>query len=37
MIYFNAKHQKSEAKTKVKEGKIKRKNQSETEIKWKKR
>ncbi len=36
MIHFDVKHQKSEAKTKVKEAKIKRKNGSETELKWKK-
>jgi hypothetical protein len=36
MIHFDAKHQKSEAKTKVKEAKIKRKNPSETKIKRKK-
>ena len=36
MIHFDAKHQKSEAKTKVKEAKIKRKNRSETKIKRKK-
>jgi hypothetical protein len=31
MIHFDAKHQKSEAKTKVEQAKSKRKNQSETE------
>ncbi len=36
MIHFDAKHQKSEAKTKVKQAKIKWKNRSETKIKWKK-
>ncbi len=36
MIHFDAKHQKSEAKTKVKQAIIKRKNRSETKIKWKK-
>ncbi len=36
MIHFDVKHQKSEAKTKVKSAKIKRKNRSETKIKWKK-
>jgi hypothetical protein len=36
MIHFDAKHQKSEAKTKVKQAKIKWKNQNETKIKWKK-
>jgi hypothetical protein len=35
MIHFDAKHQKSEAKTKVKQAKIKQKNQSETKIKRK--
>ncbi len=33
MIHFDAKHQKSEAKTKVKQAKIKRKNRSEMKIK----
>ena len=40
MIHFDAKHQKSEAKTKGKLAKIKWKNRSETKIKqkkWKKR
>ncbi len=32
MIHFDAKHQKSEAKTKVIQAKIKRKNRSETKI-----
>jgi hypothetical protein len=32
MIHFDAKHQKSEAKTKVKQVKIKRKNRSETKL-----
>jgi hypothetical protein len=36
MIHFYAKHQKSEAKRKVKQAKIKRKNRSETKIKRKK-
>jgi hypothetical protein len=36
MIHFDAKHQKSEAKTKVKWAKIKWKNRSETKIKRKK-
>jgi hypothetical protein len=36
MIHFDAKHQKSEVKTKVKKAKIKWKNQSETKIKRKK-
>ncbi len=36
MIHFDAKHQKSEAKTKVKEAKIKWKNCSETKSKQKK-
>ncbi len=36
MIHFDAKHQKSEAKTKVKYAKIKWKNRSETKIKQKK-
>ncbi len=36
MIHFDAKHQKSEAKTKVKQAKVKWKNWSETKIKWKK-
>jgi hypothetical protein len=36
MIHFDAKHQKSEAKTKVKQAKIKWKNRSETKIKRKK-
>jgi hypothetical protein len=36
MIHFDVKHQKSEAKTKVKEAKLKRKNRSETKIKRKK-
>ncbi len=36
MIHFDAKHQKSETKTKVKEAKIKWKNRSETKIKQKK-
>ncbi len=36
MIHFDVKHQKSEAKTKVKYAKIKRKNRSETKIKRKK-
>ncbi len=36
MIHFDAKHQKSEAKTKVKLAKIKWKNRSETKIKQKK-
>jgi hypothetical protein len=36
IIHFDAKHQKSEAKTKVKQAKIKWKNQSEMKIKWKK-
>ncbi len=36
MIHFDAKHQKSEAKTKVKLAKIKWKNRSETKIKRKK-
>ena len=35
MIHFDVKHQKSEAKMKVKEAKIKRKNRSETKIKRK--
>ncbi len=35
MIHFDAKHQKSEAKTKVKQAKTKRKNWSETKIKLK--
>ncbi len=35
MIHFDGTHQKSEAKTKVKQAKIKRKNQSETKIKRK--
>jgi hypothetical protein len=35
MIHFDAKHQKSEAKTKVKLAKIKQKNRSETKIKQK--
>jgi hypothetical protein len=35
MIHFDVKHQKSEAKTKVKQAKIKRKNQSKTKIKRK--
>jgi hypothetical protein len=37
MIHFDAKHQKCEAKTKVKQAKIKRKNRSETKIKRKNR
>ncbi len=37
MIHFDAKHQKSEAKTKVKQAKIKGKNRSETKIKRKNR
>jgi hypothetical protein len=37
MIHFDAKHQKSEAKTKVKYAKIKWKNRGETKIKRKKR
>jgi hypothetical protein len=36
MIHFDVKHQKSEAKMKVKEAKIKWKNRSETKIKRKK-
>jgi hypothetical protein len=36
MIHFDVKHQKSEAKMKVKKAKIKRKNRSETKIKRKK-
>ncbi len=36
MIHFDAKHQTYEAKTKVKEAKIKWKNRSEMKIKWKK-
>ncbi len=36
MIHFHAKHQKSEAKTKVKYAKIKWKNRSKTKIKQKK-
>jgi len=36
MIHFDAKHQKSEAKTKVKKAKIKWKNRSQTKIKRKK-
>jgi hypothetical protein len=35
MIHFDVKHQKSEAKTKVEEAKIKQKNRSETKIKQK--
>ncbi len=35
MIHFDAKHQKSEAKTKVKQAKIKRKNRSKKQIKRK--
>jgi hypothetical protein len=37
MIHFDAKHHQSEAKMKVKEAKIKRKNRSETKIKRKNR
>jgi hypothetical protein len=37
MIHFDAKHQKSEAKTKLKQAKIKRKNLSKTKIKRKNR
>jgi hypothetical protein len=37
MIHFDAKHHKSEAKMKVKQAKIKRKNRSETKIKRKNR
>ncbi len=35
MIHFDAKRQKSEAKTKIKQAKIKQKNLSETKIKQK--
>ncbi len=35
MIHFDAKHEKSEEKTKVKQAKIKRKNRNETKIKRK--
>jgi hypothetical protein len=37
MIHFDAKHEKSEEKTKVKQAKIKQKNRNETKIKRKNR